>query len=379
MLNSSQVVRALTAATLSLLSFGVAATSWEAAVALPMRVEHDTNPNLDSQDSKAVTRTIVTPDYQLTGVSENDQFQFGFGMHVERSSDLSVLPDREDPKLKIGWQREHERGAFGLLAKYEESSSLITGLEETGTQANKDSTRKAHTLAGNWSTAITERNTLEADSAYSVVTFTDGDDSQTDYDDYSAGLTWRHSLSERLEPFARLAATRYEPKGQGVDENSSESSTSYNPAVGIKFEMSEKLQATLRGGGNKVSNSSSGLNWQGGVDLLYTGERSTIYLDAGRNTVISNESGFTEVKQLKTGFSYAISELTRSGVDASWQDNQGDQPNTMQVYSAWISNELSPFWTTRLFYTYKQREEDGLENANGNVVGLSLIYSHPDF
>ena len=66
MLNQLQVVRALTAATLCLMSFGVAATSWETAVALPMRVEHDTNPNLDSQDSKAVTRTILTPDYRLT-------------------------------------------------------------------------------------------------------------------------------------------------------------------------------------------------------------------------------------------------------------------------------------------------------------------------
>ena len=379
MLNQLQVVRALTAATLCLMSFGVAATSWETAVALPMRVEHDTNPNLDSQDSKAVTRTILTPDYRLTGVSDNDQLQFAFGMHVERSSDLSVLPDREDPNLKLGWQREHEKGEFGLLAKYEESSSLITGLEETGTQANKDSTRKAHTLAGNWSTELTERNTLETDSAYSVVTFTDGDESQTDYDDFSAGLTWRHSLSERLEPFARLAATRYEPKGQGTDENNAESSTSYSPAVGVKFEMSEQFQGTLRGGGNKVSNSSGGLNWQGGLDLRYTGERSDIYLDAGRSTVVSNENGFTEVKHLRAGFSYAISELTSSGFDASWQDNQGDQPNTMQVYSAWISNELSPFWTTRLFYTYKQREENGLENANGNVIGLSLIYNHPDF
>lgn len=353
------------------------AVGWEAAVALPMTVEHDTNPQLDSQNKSAVTRTIVAPDYNLLGVSDTDQWQFGFGLHLERSSDQSVSLDREDPKLRLGWQRETETGNFGLLAKYDESSSLTTGLEETGTQTLKDGTRTTQALAGNWSTAMTERNTLATDTEYRIVTF--DDDSQTDFDDLSAGVTWSHALNERLEPFVRLAVTRYEPKGGGTGQNLAESSNSYSPAVGVKFEMSEQFQGTLRAGGNKVSNGSGGLNWQGGMDVRYVGERFEVAVDAGRSTVVSSEGGFTEVKQLRTSFSYAVDELTRAGLDASWQDNKGEQPNTMEQYSAWASRELSPFWIARFSYTYKQRQEDNLASARADIIGLSLIYSHPDF
>ncbi|MBT9531220.1 MAG: hypothetical protein IV111_13720 [Pseudomonas sp.] len=143
--------------------------------------------------------------------------------------------------------------------------------------------------------------------------------------------------------------------------------------------MSEQLQGSLRAGGNKVSNGGGGLNWQGGMDVRYVGERFEVSVDAGRSTVVSSEGGFTEVKQLRTSFSYAVDELTRAGFDASWQDNKGEQPNTMQQYSAWASRELSSFWTTRFSYTYKQRQEESLANASANIIGLSLIYSHPDF
>ena len=372
-----RVAGAVTAAILCLPYTAASAVGWETAVAVPMTVEHDTNPQLDSQNKKAVTRTIVAPDYNLVGVSDSDQWQFGFGLHLERSSDQSVSLDREDPKFRLGWQRETETGGFGLLAKYDESSSLTTGLEETGTQTLKDGTRTTQALAGNWSTAITERNTLAADTEYRTVSF--DDDTQTDFDDLSAGVTWSHALSERLEPFARLAVTRYEPKEGGVGQGPAESSNSYSPAVGIKFEMSEQLQGSLRAGGNKVSNGGGGLNWQGGMDVRYVGERFEVSVDAGRSTVVSSEGGFTEVKQLRTSFSYAVDELTRAGFDASWQDNKGEQPNTMQQYSAWASRELSPFWTTRFSFTYKQRQEESLANASANIIGLSLIYSHPGF
>ncbi len=377
MLKSLRMICVLAAILLCLPFTDVSAASWDAAVVLPMTVEHDTNPLLDKQNKKAVTRTIVAPDYTLVGVTDNDELQFGFGMHLERSSDQSVSLDREDPKLSLGWQRENETGGFGLLVKYDESSSLTTGLEETGTLTKKDGTRKTYALAGNWSAAITERNTLAADSEYRTVSF--DDNSQTDYNDLSSSFTWSHALTDRIEPFARFSVTHYEPKGHGEGVNGAESSNSYSPAVGVNFEMSEQLQGSLRAGGNKVSNSSGGLNWQGGMDLRYVGERFNASLDVGRSTVVSNEGGFTEVKQLRTSFSYAISELTRGGFEASWQDNKGEQPNTMQQYSAWLSGELSPFWTTRFSYAYKQRQEEGFPNANANVIGLTFVYSHPEF
>lgn len=347
------------------------AASWQAAVALPMTVEHDSNPRLDA-DNKGVTRTTLVPDYNLTGTFGRDELQLGIGMHLERSSDQSISLDREDPKLRLGWQHESETGGFGLAAKYDESSTLSSALEETGVVAS-DGTRKRHVLSGNWREAVSERSALASDVQYSSSAY----DNQelTSYDELSASFNWTYAASERVEPFSRFAVSRYMPE----DAAEAASSTSYSPIAGVRLALSEQLEATLRGGVNRISGGQSSASWQGGFELRYTGERFAASLDAGRSTVASGEGGFAEVNQLRSTWRYAVDETTSAGVDASWQDNQGQTPNTVRQFAAWASRELTPFWVTRLSIAYKQRQQDGRPDASANILGVTLIYSHPDF
>lgn len=53
-------------------------------------------------------------------------------MHVLRSSDTAVVDNREDPDVSLGWQRQTEREQFGLLARYNESSTLSGTVLDTG-------------------------------------------------------------------------------------------------------------------------------------------------------------------------------------------------------------------------------------------------------
>ena len=336
-----------------------------------MTVEHDTNPRLDDSD-RGITRTTLVPDYNLVGTFGRDELQLGIGMHLERSSDQSVSLDREDPKLRLGWQRESETGGYGLAAKYDESSSLFSSLEETGVVAS-DGTRKQHALSGNWREAISERSSLASDVQYSSIDY----DNQelTSYDDLSASFSWTYAVSERVEPFSRLALSRYMPEGDAEEA----SSTSYSPTAGVRLALSERLEGTLRAGVNRISGGQGSTSWQGGFELLYTGERFAASLDAGRSTVASGEGGFAEVNQLRGTWRYVVDETTSAGFDASWQDNQGQTPNTMRQFAAWASRELSPFWVTRLSLAYKQRQQDGRPDASANILGMTLIYSHPDF
>ena len=104
-------------ATLILSCSGVAyAATWQPAIALPSTVEYDSNPVLLTSGEKGVTRTIIAPDLNLVGTSGRDELQFGLGVNVVRSSDTDIVSDREDPRLKLGWQRETETGGFGLTA-----------------------------------------------------------------------------------------------------------------------------------------------------------------------------------------------------------------------------------------------------------------------
>jgi hypothetical protein len=85
------------------------------------------------------------------------------------------------------------------------------------------------------------------------------------------------------------------------------------------------------------------------------------------------------VDDVRGVWSYSIDELSRTGFDASWQDSKGQIPNTLRQYGVWASRELSPFWVARLSFTYKERQQDGLQDANANIIGMTLTYSHPDF
>ena len=367
-----RAARVATAALLLLPSGVTHAASWHAAVALPMTVEHDTNPRLDADADEGVTRTTLVPDYNLVGTFGRDELQLGIGMHLERSSDQSISLNREDPKLRLGWQRESETGGFGLAAKYDESSTLSSSLAETGV-VTSDGTRKQHALSGNWREAISERSTLASDVQYSSVDY--DDQVSTSYDDLSTSFSWTYALSERVEPFSRFALSRYMPE----DAAEAASSTSYSPTAGVRLTFSERLEGTLRAGVNRISGGQSSASWQGGFELLYTGERFAASVDAGRSTVASGEGGFVEVNQLRSTWRYAVNETTSAGVDASWQDNKGQTPNTMRQFAAWASRELSPFWVTRLSIAYKQRQQDGRPDASANILGVTLIYSHPDF
>lgn len=355
-------------------SSGAIAAIWHSAVAVSSTVEHDSNPllNVNGDNKTAVTRTRVAPDYKLTGTFGRDELSAGFGLNLERSSDPSIIADREDPNLQLAWQRETERGGFGLTSRYSEASTLSDAVEQTGVVAG-DGTQKTYSLGGNWSSAISERNTLANNTEYQRVEY--DIDSQTSYDNLSTNFSWNYAWSERIEPFTRLALSRYEPQ----DSRLASSSNSYTPSTGLQLKISERLEGSVYAGVNKVSTSEGGPSGQGGVDLRYEGERFDVSFDLGRSTVASGDGGFTEVSSLSGAWSYAIDEVSRAGLSVSWQDSQGETPNTTQNYSAWASRELSPFWLARLSLLHKQRQQDGLSDATASVLGLTLSYSHPDF
>ncbi len=347
------------------------AATWQSAIALPTTVEHDSNPLLVGNNEKAVTRTIITPDVSFMGTSDQDQLNIGLGLNIVRSSDTSVVSNREDPKLLLGWQRETETGAYGLTASYVENSTLSSVVQETGVIA-ADGTQKQYSLGGNWRTALSERSTLVNKTEYTDFKY--DINSLTSYDELSNRLSLNYDWSERVVLVTGFSASRYEPEsGSGLA-----SSNSYTPTVGLNFKISEQLEGAVYAGVNQVTGTDSNPTGQGGFTLHYAGERFDTTLDASRSTIANGDGGFVESNNLRGTWSYSIDELSRTGLDTSWQKNKGDTSNTLRNFNVWASREFSPFWVARLSFTYKQHQQDGLPDASANVVGLTLTYSYPE-
>ncbi|HDS0927047.1 TPA: hypothetical protein QDZ23_001680 [Pseudomonas putida] len=349
----------------------VLAANWQSTVVVPTSVEYDSNPLLLTSGEKGITRTIIAPDYTLIGTFDRDELRLGLGMHVLRSSDTDIVDDREDPDISLGWQRTTERGRFGLVARYNESSTLSGTVLDTGV-ITTDGTQKLYTLTGNWSQAVTERSTLSNETTYNRARYDIS--TLTGYDELANVFTWTYAWNERADLYTRFGARRYEPE----QDLTATASNSYTPAVGVKYQLAEGFSADAHIGVNQVSGDGGGRRGEGGVALLYTGPRADASLTAERSTVASAEGGFAELDQVRGVWSYALTELSRVGADAAWQDSKGQSPNTLQTYSVWASRQFSPYWDLRLSLMYKERQQDHVPDATAAIVGLTLTYRYPD-
>lgn len=350
-------------------SVPVQAGDWQQSVSLPATLERNSNLPLSATKRQGVSRLIIMPAYSLAGDYGIDQLKAGLGLSVERSSDQSVSMNREDPSLQLGWRHLTETGDFSLTTKYDQVSSRLTELQETGL-ATADSSRKTWFLGGNWRSAVTELSTLTTDADYKTVRYDAG--TQTNFNNISAGISWNYGWSERIEPFLRVSVSHYDPDKITVTAATSDY---YAATAGVKVKASEHLEWTAQGGRNRVVARTTDTGWQGSLAMQYRGDRYDAALNVGRSVTTSGDGGFVASDLAAGTFSYAIDERSGLGLSASWQDNKGSTPNTMQQLGAWASRELSHFWNARLYYQHKLRSEDHQPDAVGDVLGVTLVYS----
>jgi hypothetical protein len=363
----------LLAAGCSLGSVPVLADEWHQYVTLPASLEYDSNPSLSTTNKQSVSRLIVVPFYSLVGTYGIDEFKAGLGLKVERSTDQRASIDREDPNLLFGWWRQTETGGFGLTTKYDQVSSRVAELEETGSTA-ADSTRKTWSLGGQWRAAITELSTLTAYTDYKTVTYDAG--TQTNFNNLVAGISWNYAWSERIAPFLSFSGNHYDPdKSTGT----AATSTYYTVSGGVSVKTSERLEWTAQGGPGRIAAGTSGSGYQGSLAMQYRGARYDAALNISRSANVSGDGGFIVSNRVSGTFGYPIDERSGLGFSASWQDNEGDNPNTLQQLGAWASHELSPFLTARLYYQHKLRRQDRQSDASADVLGVTLVYSSPSF
>ena len=355
-------------------SLPVLAGEWNQSVSLPTTLEYDSNLPLSAPKKQSASRLILVPAYSLVGTYGIDELQAGLGLHVERSSDQRVSMNREDPNLLLGWRRLTETGEFSLTTTYDQVSSRAAELQNTG-GITTDSTQTTVALRGLWRSAVSELNSLTADADYKTVTY--DTDTQTNFNNLAAGITWNYAWSERIEPFLRFNVSHYVPDKSTVTGGGT--SDYYTVSGGVKVKASDHLEWTAQGGPGSISTGTSGSGYQGSFDMQYRGARYDAALNISRSANVSGEGGFVVSNRVAGTFSYPIDERSGLGFSASWQDSQGGNPNTMQQLGAWASRELSPFLQARLYYQHKLRRQDGQPDASGDVLGVTLVYSPSRF
>ncbi len=369
-MSAALATRALAALAL-LLSGPAQAGRYQHDLSASLSAEYDSNPALSAMLPKAIWRVVAAPAYRLSGVSGANQWNAQFGLRLERSTDVALSADRQDPNGSLAWTRQTRTGQFGISGKYEEASTRVTEFQDTGL-VSADGSRIAQSLTANWSTEWDERTSLSLNGSYADTAYRGG--TLTDYANLSLGATVSQAWSERSQPYLQFSASRYLPaSGLG-------SSDSLSALAGIKLTLSERLNLDLRGGMSDTSGQTDNSGWQGGLTLDYVADpRSGFRLDLGRSSSASGLGGFAETDQISGSWHRALTETSNAGIDLSWRKSQATLSTTTRQVTLWANRELTPAWSLRVSYLYKAREGAGQGEADGHVLALVLSYAHPDF
>jgi len=332
--------------------------------ASPITGEYETNPQMSSSDEKSVTRKVVTPSYGISAIDGRNTWFSDLAVRVERSSDQEVSINREDPTLNMGWEHELDRGIFTLTGRYDEKSTRVSELEDTG-QIFSDGTRKSQSLSSTYQESINERMALTFNAQYDSISYSGGD--LTDYNAPSANVSFNYLWSERFEPFIQLSISRYEPSKDLVDTSFYSGDIGFNWIVSQQFDLSSQL------GTNHISGGSSDTDWQGLINATYTKNLTETSIELSRSLSPSGSGGYLKSERIKFDWQYDINENITTGLNINFIKNQSET----LTFGAWYKYELTRSWFMKLNAEHREREEAGSRTVTttNQLISATLEYN----
>jgi hypothetical protein len=182
---------------------------------------------------------------------------------------------------------------------------------------------------------------------------------------------FNYSWSERSATFLRMSYTKYEPVG----------SNSYNQfanaILGWNWKVSDYLEGTLQAGKSEISGPKFGK--QGSASVRYTGQKSGLVLNAGRQVTPSGLGSFVTVDQANASWDYAFSDFSKTGIDLGWQKYHTESGLISRTSGAWLLHDLNSSWAARTSCQHRINEWGGFGRASSNILAFALVYTHPDF
>ena len=358
-------------------SHAVAQTPTQHQFSIPNGFELDNNPSLVAGGSSSVWLWRANPRYTFTRQQDASSWSLSAGANIERSSNRTLRDDRQDPSLSFTFRQQTPRSGWSVDASAAQASTRATELDATGI-VTLDRTQTTYSLGWSGQQALSERWSLGGgvnvrDIRYDTLALVENRTT-------AANASLSYTLTERETVSLQGSVSRYNP-GQGGTPGAAQASTNSGLTASYNRVVSPTLEWGARLGVVRITGANADTSWVGGASLTHTGQLFSATLDAGRNVTSSGLlGGFATNHAVRASLSYALSERTRLGANVSYTRNVGNSPTRDSATTVGVSatTELSPFW--QLAFSLQQRQANrAAGNASGQVAGVNLIYTHPDW
>lgn len=356
---------------------GQAQTPTQHQFSFPSGIQFDNNPALSAGARSSVWVWRANPQYTYLRQQAASSWAITAAAHIERSSNTALSDNRLDPSLRWVYQQQAVRSNWSLEASAVQASTRATELEATGL-VTLDRTQTTYSVSWGGQQWLSERWALSGgvnlhDIRYDTLALVENRTT-------AAHIGLNYGLSDRETLALQGGVSRYQP-GQGGIPGLARSSTNTSLTASYSQEVSPTLEWGARLGLVRITGANADASWQGGVSLTYQGLGYQATLDAGRHVTSSGLlGGFATNHAVRGSISYPLSDRTRLGASVAYTRNVGNAP-TRDASTTWglnASTDLTPFWQLALNVQQRQaRRATG--NASGTLVGLNLVYTHPDW
>lgn len=344
---------------------------------IPLSIESESNPTLSLTDEKSVTRTSLTPRYSILSNDVTNPWFANLNVRVIRSSDQTIIQDRDDPSIDIGWTHNFATGQFAVTGLSSVQSTRVSEFTDSGLVSG-DNTRNTRSGSINWSNSLNDRSSLSLGSDVTSVTF-DGlvTTGLVNFRNEAVNVRLNSTISEKLNAFASVSSSRFLPENNGGNEATT---NAFN--LGFTWNVSEQFNLNTSAGLNETKYKDNTLpeekSWQGNIAMQYSTARSTSQLNLLRRQSPSSSGSLNETNQITLGWAYSLSEKESILLDANWRQNLTINKTKTSQFSAKYTRQISLSWDFSLSVEHRL-QESVLGDASNNSIMTSIDYKLPDF
>jgi hypothetical protein len=339
-------------------------------VNIPAIVQYESNPILLTDEEQSAFQYILTPNYIVTATEDTNTFFADVALNIVRSSNQSVVVDREDPTLSLGWRGERERDKFNVVSRYTRLSSRQREFR-TASVVDIDATAVERSLIGDWTREITDKWLFTLSGRLVKAKFDGGVFGNSLL--RVAGFNTSYRVTDNFIPYTSVNFTDFRPDGI-------EPLKAQDLLVGAKINLTDKLSVQAGAGFNHIDSTGSALISNAAFN--YGNDRYNIFGNIARTANPSNAidvtGGYPITDSLGLGFAYYLSEIDSIGTDFSINKNKSGDFAESKLLNVFYNRDLSLYWKMRLFAGVRTLDVSN-DNANNKVLGITIIYNTPQF
>jgi hypothetical protein len=333
---------------------------------------------MSNTNKQSVLTYTLAPQILLNLNDDVNRWYLDAALLIQRNSNESVLVNREDPRLAIGWNHAYETGSFGIDANYSETSSIENELKTSGFFAKTDNTQKTKEISANWQHSMSPRLSVLTDAVYQDVSYSVASSSLGAYRYADIGSKLTYAYSEEVNTHVRANVGQISPDKQF------ENTDIGRLMVGADYKLNDKFNIGGQVGIYNLSGRQSDTDWQADVSGNYTAARNSYKVNLMREIAAVGFGGFQRDDAFKLGWTFDLSEKANLGANYSLikykQDKTVDLTNLdFQEISAFYDRELTNHWHSRVSIAHRQLSDASNSDSKANIIGATLIYNTLSF